>query len=78
MEFPVSTTGAPLEAELTNPKYSIVQESSIARALALAQPQGPGPGVSLGKIPLQFPVYRELLLSESLPSLAAIWVNIFL
>lgn len=49
VEFPVSTTGAPLEAELTNPKYSIVQESSIPSALALAQPQGPGPGVSLGK-----------------------------
>lgn len=77
-EFPVSTTGAPLEAELTNPEYSIVQDSSIPSALALAQPQGAGPGVSLGKTPLQFPVYREWLLSESLSSLAAIWVNIFL
>lgn len=57
-EFPTSTTGAPLEAELTNLKCPRIQESSIPRALALAQPQGPHPGVSLGKIPLQLGLVR--------------------
>lgn len=71
----MSTTGALLEAELINPKHSIIQEGSTASAVA--QPQGPGPGVSLGKIPFQFPVHRELFWSES-NCLAAVWVNTFL